>query len=615
LFYIETRASENGRSFINTVADNSAKFTSRELIAAKLARKIQNTIGHPSTTTYINIINKTLLKDCPVTEQDVRNAELIFGPNLGSIKGKTGRSSSTPVLGEYHALPSSILTTYKNVTLCVDIMFINQIIFLITLSRKLNFGTVEVLQNRKATTILSAIKSVRYMYNKRGLTIELGLMDNEFEPLRVELMRIGIQLNVTANDEHVPEVERYIRTIKERVRCVYNSLPYRQIPARMLIEMVHASVFWLNNFPPKHGISDTMSPRYIMTGFHIQYNKHCNLEFGAYAQVHEDHDSTMATRTTGAIALRPTGNQQGGFYFMSLNTGRRLNRNHWTELPMPSDVIDRVHLWARRGKASKNLLFMDRHGIIIPDDDDESQDTVPDDDNLDPIGHGIDQIVHNDVMIRDDQVIAAADDAQPVDAAQDHAHISDDDATTVGGGHESDDEDLVDIAAPDIGDTDMINDTIVDNNVVDDIEGDELEDNTESTDGSNIDVMADAGQDDIDIGLDDIDAVMDDTYGARTGAYHLRPRKPRDYGHIHTTLEHTCMTQYSVKKGLKEFGAAGTDAVVAEMRQLDERGVIEPKSPQMLTASEKHRSLQYLMFLKKKRCGRIKGRGCADGRK
>jgi hypothetical protein len=29
--------------------------------------------------------------------------------------------------------------------------------------------------------------------------------------------------------------------------------------------------------------------------------------FGAYAQTHEEHDNTMATRTTGAIALRPMG--------------------------------------------------------------------------------------------------------------------------------------------------------------------------------------------------------------------------------------------------------------------------------------------------------------------
>jgi hypothetical protein len=34
-----------------------------------------------------------------------------------------------------------------------------------------------------------------------------------------------------------------------------------------------------------------------------------------------------------------------------------------------------------------------------------------------------------------------------------------------------------------------------------------------------------------------------------------------------------------------------------------------------LTPQQKNAALAYLMFLKRKRCGKIKGRGCADGRK
>ena len=39
------------------------------------------------------------------------------------------------------------------------------------------------------------------------------------------------------------------------------------------------------------------------------------------------------------------------------------------------------------------------------------------------------------------------------------------------------------------------------------------------------------------------------------------------------------------------------------------------KNPSTLTREEKRSALKYLMFLKQKRCGRVKGRGCADGRK
>jgi hypothetical protein len=61
--------------------------------------------------------------------------------------------------------------------------------------------------------------------------------------------------------------------------------------------------------------------------------------------------------------------------------------------------------------------------------------------------------------------------------------------------------------------------------------------------------------------------------------------------------------QMSLKRGLKAFGKAGTDAVVKEMRQLDQMKRIIPRA-----VSE----LWYLMYLKKWN-GTIKVHGCADG--
>jgi hypothetical protein len=69
-----------------------------------------------------------------------------------------------------------------------------------------------------------------------------------------------------------------------------------------------------------------------------------------------------------------------------------------------------------------------------------------------------------------------------------------------------------------------------------------------------------------------------------------------------------------MKKGLKEFGAEGTKAVLKELHQLYTRKVLEPKDPKDLTKMDRRRALQYLMFLKKKRNGMIKGRGCANGK-
>jgi hypothetical protein len=82
-----------------------------------------------------------------------------------------------------------------------------------------------------------------------------------------------------------------------------------------------------------------------------------------------------------------------------------------------------------------------------------------------------------------------------------------------------------------------------------------------------------------------------------------------------SALEAIALTQYNLKRGLKEFGKDGIDALGKEMEQLHMRKVEKPVDASKLTPEGKKATLQYLMFMTKKRCGRIKARGCADGRK
>ena len=99
------------------------------------------------------------------------------------------------------------------------------------------------------------------------------------------------------------------------------------------------------------------------------------IEFGAYAQVFDDHTptNTPAARSIGAIALDPTGNVQGAYNFISLATGARISRHRWTELPIPDTAIARVEALAIRDK----MPLLQEHGLVVewrPDhaiDDDE----------------------------------------------------------------------------------------------------------------------------------------------------------------------------------------------------------------------------------------------------
>ena len=73
--------------------------------------------------------------------------------------------------------------------------------------------------------------------------------------------------------------------------------------------------------------------------------------------------------------------------------------------------------------------------------------------------------------------------------------------------------------------------------------------------------------------------------------------------------------QMSAKRGLKQFGKRGADTIMDELRQLVYRNVMRGIKRSDMSREEIKCALQYLMFLKEKRLGKIKGRGCADGQK
>jgi hypothetical protein len=192
---------------LNTVAENKAKYTVSDYQRAEKARAIQRQIRRPSTPRYMELATK----GCDVTRQDIVNAEHIFGPERGSLKGKTVRKASDQVRsGDLVPIPATILAHYQKIVLCVDVMKVNKLPFLVTISRAIKFGTVTWLKNAKADTILQQIKTVHNTYIKRGFLMEIVEVDGQFEPLRSNLAEMGITLNKCSREEHVPVAERCI---------------------------------------------------------------------------------------------------------------------------------------------------------------------------------------------------------------------------------------------------------------------------------------------------------------------------------------------------------------------------------------------------------------------
>ena len=107
-------------------------------------------------------------------------------------------------------------------------------------------------------------------------------------------------------------------------------------------------------------MSELISPNSIIDGTSRLNLTKKYIGWGCYAQVWTGTDNTMGERTVGAVALRRS-NNEGGFYFMNLETGKRIHLNQWTELPITQIIIDCVEMIAVNGATMDDVLEQLKH--------------------------------------------------------------------------------------------------------------------------------------------------------------------------------------------------------------------------------------------------------------
>ena len=65
------------------------------------------------------------IKDCPVQMEDVDIAIKIFGPDIGTLKCKSVWQLPPPERDNLIQIRTEITWEHKDLTLCIDIMFVN----------------------------------------------------------------------------------------------------------------------------------------------------------------------------------------------------------------------------------------------------------------------------------------------------------------------------------------------------------------------------------------------------------------------------------------------------------------------------------------------------------
>ena len=164
----------------STIEKNKSNYTSRDYNQAKLARKLQVLIGRPEIKDFIRYLDNSNIPNCPISREDAIAAHDIFGKDIGGLQGKTTRKKTQHIRQQTIGLPVEIKSKYRNITLCIDNMFIKKMGFFITISRHIHFITAEHINSRSEKTLSECLINVHQAYLQRGFKITSVLGDSEF---------------------------------------------------------------------------------------------------------------------------------------------------------------------------------------------------------------------------------------------------------------------------------------------------------------------------------------------------------------------------------------------------------------------------------------------------
>jgi hypothetical protein len=347
-----------------TLVETVQGFTLEQCTKAKAARDLLAMMAHPPDEKVKHLVRFYNVTNVPFTSTDFTNGKVIFGPDRAAIRGKTTRQRPSRVRPELIMIPQQLYESLRDVVLTADVMFVNGLPFFVTESRGIKLRTIEFLPSRTKRKLHQSLQTVARFYRRGGFIIRMCLMDMEFKPL--EELSTDVPINTTAAREHVNDIERSIRMIKDRSRSVLSELPYKHcLPDVFIIYLLRFVILWLNAFPEPNCASDEFSPREIVTGLRLDYKKHCRARFGSYVKASQDPDitNTMADRTAPCIMLGPTGNVQGSVSCFNLKTKLVVARRTIKPLPMPDRVVRRVISLGKRCKqqrVSQRLQFLNR---------------------------------------------------------------------------------------------------------------------------------------------------------------------------------------------------------------------------------------------------------------
>jgi hypothetical protein len=266
---------------------------------AKMVQELHVLLNHPSEEKMIQLLDSGSLLSCPLTSRDIRTSTAINGPCPDCAVGKlptppSPASQSTPA-----ARPGELL--HADLINVVDVES-RRVPYLTVMDDHTDWVFTIKLPTKKRENVAEAFSKIFAALKSWGHSPGTVRTDPEavFKSITPDVNNIGYRMEHSGVGRHEKKVERFVRTLKERIRTVRHSLPYT-LPRKLTRHLV-AAIVSTHNMTPSYR-SAPLTPQEIMTGIKPDMKKDLRAPFGTFAVFNTPR--RPATRTRGGDRTRP----------------------------------------------------------------------------------------------------------------------------------------------------------------------------------------------------------------------------------------------------------------------------------------------------------------------
>jgi len=348
---------------INSVQQNEAMFTKREVASAKEARVKIAHAGYMSKKDVMrlasssgNVINWNLNRIDVQRAIDIYGSQHVLHGRSRIIRPDTRVVRSEPI-------------PKRHQDLYTDKFYIGGLCFLICNAKPLDILFVKPLAGETEIHLGRAFQEFMAILSSYKFETDVIYSDAD-QAVIAQLNGHGrVRVETCAAGDHVNEAEARINTVKERFRSVKSGLNF-ELFKRIIIELVQYIVGRINICVSQLSV-EGLCPRVRMTETLVDANKELNIGFGHLVVARNKNvksNDAMEVRGEVCITLRAVGNRQGSWRVLKLVNGKIVVRSQFKEVPMTDLAKARLDELAR----------MDKLGNPVGDDDDVDYDEPED---------------------------------------------------------------------------------------------------------------------------------------------------------------------------------------------------------------------------------------------